>query len=111
MPPSPAADNGGRFPCRLIAGQAGVLSIAVSHASRRRSLEAAMPMFSRYLATVRRATWMPWSPRMAAILMSLKGLEGGSAAMSLRMIARMATDEHSPPVAVLTWLEKKYLNS
>ena len=38
-------------------------------------------------------------------------LAGVSAWISLRIMARMAVDEHSPPSLVPTWLEKKYFRS
>ena len=46
-----------------------------------------------------------------AILSSLSGLPGFSAWINLRIMARMAVEEHSPPSLVPTWLEKKYFNS
>ena len=70
-----------------------------------------MDIASRYLATVRLATLMPCSAKSCDSLLSLNGLRAGSALMSVFMCARMAVDEHSPPSLVLTWLEKKYLNS
>ncbi|MCY1173702.1 hypothetical protein D9M73_138750 [compost metagenome] len=54
---------------------------------------------------------MPCASSKPAILLSLNGFFGLSAATSFLMIARMAVDEHSPPSEVLTWLEKKYFNS
>ena len=41
-------------------------------------------------------------------LLSLNGFDGVSAAISNFRIAQTAVDEHSPPSAVPTWLEKKY---
>ena len=70
-----------------------------------------MPILSLYLATVRRATWIPCSPRREVNLLSLKGLVAGSALIMALRIAQTAVDEHSPPPAVPTWLEKKYLSS
>src|SRR5690606_37958896 len=75
--------------------------------NRLRSLDGAIPMDSRYLATVRRATWIPCASSRPAILLSLNGFLAFSAATSFLMMARIAVDEHSPPSAVLTWLEKK----
>lgn len=43
--------------------------------------------------------------------LSLSGLPGFSAWISLRIMARIAVEEHSPPSPVPTWLEKKYLSS
>ncbi len=54
---------------------------------------------------------MPCASSKPAILLSLNGFFWFSAATSFLMIARIAVDEHSPPSAVLTWLEKKYLSS
>ena len=82
-----------------------------SYTNRFRSLDGGMCIASRYLATVRLATLIPWSPSMAAILLSLNGFFGVSVAISFLIIARIAVDEHSPPSSVLTWLEKKYLSS
>ena len=59
-------------------------------------------MDSRYLATVRRATLMFCSASIAAILLSLNGLRGFSSAVTLRIIARIAVLETSPPDAVPT---------
>ena len=72
-----------------------------------------MPMASRYLATVRRATLMPASSSRVTSLLSESGLRGASSWISLRMRARMAVLEWaspspSPPP---TWLEKKNLSS
>ena len=66
---------------------------------------------SRYFAMVRLATLMPCSAKISAILLSLNGLAGISAATSFLINSRIAVDEHSPPFSVLTWLEKKYLSS
>ena len=70
-----------------------------------------MDIDSRYLATVRLATLMFWSASIAAILLSLNGFLGSSSAVSFLISARMAVLETSPPLLVLTWLEKKYLSS
>jgi hypothetical protein len=59
---------------------------------------------------VRRATLIPCSASTLAILLSLRGLAGFSAATSFLIMALIAVAEHSPPSSVLTWLEKKYLN-
>ena len=64
-------------------------------------------MLSRYLATVRRATWIPCSSKRAVSLLSLNGLAGCSALIISFRIAQTAVDEHSPPPDVPTWLEKK----
>ncbi len=83
-----------------------------SHQPRRlRSLEDGTPILSRYLAIVRRAIRMPCPARTVAILLSLSGWRGFSATTSLRIWARTAVEERSSPLPVLTWLEKKYLNS
>ena len=58
-------------------------------------------MPSRYSATVRHATLMPYSARTVAILLSLSGWRGFSAATNLRMQARTAIDERSAPESVL----------
>jgi hypothetical protein len=81
------------------------------HARRLRSFDGGIAIDSRYFATVLRATLMPWSARMSAIFLSDRGLFGFSAATSFLIRARIAVAEASPPVTVLTWLEKKYLNS
>ena len=70
-----------------------------------------MPMLSRYLATVRRATWIPCSSKSDVSLLSLRGLAGCSAPIISFRIAQTAVEEHSPPLAVPTWLEKKYFSS
>src|SRR3989344_18983 len=76
-----------------------------------RRLDGGMFMNSRYFATVRRATWMPCSLRISAILLSLIGLVGGSASTIFLIIERMAVAEQAPPSTVPTWLEKKYFSS
>ncbi len=68
-------------------------------------------MDSRYFAIVLRATLIPCSARMEAILLSLSGFCGCSAATSFLISALIAVDEQAPPKSVLTWLEKKYFNS
>src|SRR5690606_19154102 len=50
--------------------------------ARLRSLEGAMPMDSRYLATVRRATGMPSFERISAMRLSDSGALGGSSRIS-----------------------------
>ena len=49
----------------------------LGYLSRLRSLEEGMPMASRYLATVRLATWMPASSSRLTSLLSESGLRGG----------------------------------
>ena len=66
---------------------------------------------SRYLATVRRATMMPCSPRTSAIRLSVSGDFGSSAETSCLISARMAVAEAAPPESVATWLPKNYLSS
>src|SRR5450830_1424322 len=66
---------------------------------------------SRYLATVRRATTMPCSANISAILLSESGFLGSSAPISCLMRARIAVEDASPPASVATWLPKKYFNS
>jgi len=61
-----------------------------------------MAIASLYLAMVRRATIIPLSARIAAILLSLRGLSELSAATSFLIMARIAMEEHSPPVSVST---------
>ena len=78
---------------------------------RLRSFDGGIAMDSRYLATVLRATCIPSSTNVVAILLSDKGFVESSAAMNFRIMARIAVAEHSPPLAVETWLLKKYLNS
>jgi hypothetical protein len=62
-------------------------------------------------AIVRRATLIPFSFSNPAILLSLSGFTGLSLLTNSLINARIAVAEHSPPSAVETWLEKKYLNS
>src|SRR3569833_692928 len=66
---------------------------------------------SRYLATVRRATTMPCSASISAILLSEIGLFGSSAPINCLIKARIAVEDASPPASVATWLPKKYFNS
>src|SRR5690606_31599936 len=66
---------------------------------------------SRYFATVRRATTMPCSASISAILLSENGVLGSSAPINCVISARIAVDDASPPVSVATWLPKKYFNS
>src|SRR5690606_35611054 len=72
-----------------------------------RSFEGAMPIDSRYFATVRRATGIPSSERIPAMRLSESGAPGGSSRISLRILARMAVDDVPEPSAPSTWLEKK----
>src|SRR5438132_1066772 len=51
---------------------------------------------SRYLATVRRATWMPWPARISAILLSLIGRFVDSPSISFLIMERIAVAEHAP---------------
>ena len=57
---------------------------------------------SRYFATVRRATLMPCSDRISAILLSLMGRVGISHSTSFLIIERIAVAEQVPPSAVET---------
>src|SRR5260221_278588 len=76
--------------------------------SRRRSLEGASPMDSRYFATVRRATGMPSADSSSAMRLSLRGLRAASSRISFLILARIAVEEvPAPPPAPSTWLEKK----
>ena len=71
-----------------------------------------MPIASRYLATVRRATSMPSLASRSTSRESERGLRAGSSAISLRMRARMAVLEWASPLPLPpTWLEKKNLSS
>src|SRR5690554_5192426 len=88
-----------------------LMSTQCVHVRRLRSLDGGMFSDSRYLAMVRRATLMPCSSSIFAILLSLSGLRGVSAATIFLIRARIAVEENSPPAAVPTWLEKKYLSS
>ena len=60
-----------------------------------------MPMASRYLATVRRATGMPSPESSSAMRPSLKGASGSSSFTSLRILARMAVEEVPEPSSAL----------
>ena len=60
-----------------------------------------MPIASRYLATVRRATGMPSPESSSAMRPSLKGASGSSSLTSLRILARMAVEEVPEPSAPL----------
>src|SRR6185437_1977385 len=92
-------------------------SFAVTHcydaraAARFRSLDGAICMPSRYLATVRLATGMPSCDKISASLLSLHGFSGFSCEISFLILARMAVEDISVPSAASTWLEKKYRNS
>ena len=72
------------------------------YAKRLRSLEGGITIASRYLATVRLATLIPRSANKLAILLSLSGLALFSAAINFLISARIAVEEHSPPLLVLT---------
>src|SRR5713101_1114907 len=82
--------------------------LVVLRASRRarqialRRLTGGIISASRYLAMVRRATTMPWSPRSSAMALSVSGVFGVSAPISWRISARIAVAEHAPPVSVAT---------
>src|ERR1700724_2679499 len=76
-------------------------------AARLRSLDGAICMPSRYLATVRLATGMPSCDNISASLASLNGLSGFSCEISFFILARIAVDDISVPSAAATWLEKK----
>jgi hypothetical protein len=62
-------------------------------ATRRRSLEDAIPSASLYFATVRLATWIPSCSSSSASLLSDSGSTGSSAATSLRILARIAVED------------------
>src|SRR5689334_16489600 len=79
--------------------------------ARRRSFEGAMPMASRYFATVRRATGMPSLDRSSAMRPSDSGASPFSSLTSFLILVRIAVDEVPDPSAPSTWLEKKYLSS
>src|SRR5271167_3802352 len=80
-------------------------------AARFRSLDGAICIPSRYLATVRLATGMPSCDRISASLLSLHGFSGLSCEINFLILARIAVDDISVPSAAATWLEKKYRNS
>src|SRR5690349_8109062 len=79
--------------------------------ARWRSLELGMRRASRYLATVRRATWMPLRLSSSASAWSDSGLRVSSTSMSFLIMAWMAVAEAPPPSSVETPLEKKYFSS
>src|SRR6185312_4440927 len=89
----------------------GVSAYIAFDPARRRSFEGAMPIASRYFATVRRATGMPSPDSSSAMRPSLNGLSLSSSLTSLRILARMAVEEVPDPSAPSTWLEKKYSSS
>src|SRR5579859_1530885 len=66
-------------------------------AARLRSLEGAICMPSRYLATVRRATGMPSCDKISASLESLHGLSVFSWDISFLILARIAVEDISVP--------------
>ncbi len=66
-----------------------------------------MPIASRYLATVRRATGMPSAESSSAMRPSLSGSCGSSSLTSFLILARIAVEEVPEPSAPSTWLEKK----
>lgn len=59
-----------------------------------------------YLATVRRAIFIPISLSKNPSLLSLKGRVADSSSISFFRIARIAIDENSSPLVVLMLLEK-----
>src|SRR6185436_8975372 len=74
---------------------------------RRRSFDGAMPIASRYLATVRRATGMPSPESSSAIRPSDRGVSTFSSLASFLILARIAVEDVPDPSAPSTWLEKK----
>src|SRR5258708_33766674 len=76
-------------------------------AVRFRSLDGAICMPSRYLATVRRATGMPSCDRISASLLSLHGFSGFSCEINFLILARMPVADNSVPQAPPTWPDKK----
>src|SRR6202021_4090729 len=76
-------------------------------AARFRSLDGAICIPSRYLATVRLATGMPSCDRISASLLSLHGLSGFSCEINFLILARMAVEDISVPSAASTGVEKK----
>src|SRR5580693_1430663 len=62
-------------------------------AARFRSLDGAICIPSRYLATVRRATGMPSCDKISASLLSLHGLSGFSWEINFLIFARMAVED------------------
>ena len=71
-----------------------------------RSFEGGIYKSSRYFAIVLLATWIFFSFKRLAILLSLSGLRGFSSATNFFISARIAVEETSPPLSVDTWLEK-----
>src|SRR5690606_19004590 len=69
-----------------------------------------MPSWSRYLATVRRAIWMPCSSNRWTICWSVSGFAGFSSATIFSSLARIERADASSPVAVESALEKKNLS-
>src|SRR5581483_9992181 len=86
-------------------------SLRLVHTMDLRWFDGGMLMDSRYFATVRRATLMPWPARISAILLSLIGLVEDSDSTSFLISSRIAVAEQVPPSAVATWDEKKYFSS
>src|SRR5260370_2647995 len=80
-------------------------------AARFRSLDGAICMPSRYLATVRRATGMPSCDRISASLLSLHGFSGFSCEINFLILARMALHAISVRSAASQGLEKNDRNS
>src|SRR3989344_4345618 len=99
-----AQRQGGRHCIRFAAGARGAARAGGrgNHTSDLRWLDGGMVMDSRYLAMVRRATVMPCSARISAILLSLMGLVVVSHSTSFLMIERIAVAEQVPPSAVVT---------
>src|SRR4029078_3811647 len=105
-------DRGGNF--EMMAGEVKVHQ-ALLRASETARPYSALRMLtggiwsaSRYFAIVRRATRIPCSPSMSAILLSVSGVFAFSAASACLMRARTAVADAAPPVSVATWLPKKY---
>src|SRR5690606_12742661 len=69
-----------------------------------------IPSWSRYLATVRRAIWMPSSLRMFTIAWSVSGRRGSSSDTSFWIFALMPRALTSSPEVVESPLEKKNLS-
>ncbi len=68
-------------------------------------------MSSRYLATVRRVTWMPCDCRMRVICSSVNGRLGSSSSMSFFTRRLRMSSEVLPPSGPCTLSLKKYRNS
>src|SRR5579884_974049 len=66
------------------AGTASDGSVQAFHVRWRRRWVLGMPISSRYLATVRRVTWMPCSASRRAISSSVRGWRGSSSSIILR---------------------------